>query len=224
MNDPSIGRPRFISIDEATAWHELAIREYGGLGGVRDKGLLDSALAQPRQQFSGEYVHAFPFGMAAAYAWFLAKNHPFLDGNKRAALMCCGAFLRMNGWNLTAEGTAAADVVLQLVEGSVTREEFATWLENNSHPRPSLELRDFFASLDYRVLGSMFGAIAAGPMQERLATILEAGVNIPAIHAANVGATAADAGGDTASATLLRQHAILLTAIFRIAEDMGYEW
>ncbi|MDQ7012628.1 MAG: Fic family protein [Planctomycetota bacterium] len=70
----------------------MAVAQYGGDPGLRDRGLLESALAQPRQAFGGEFAHTYPFGMAAAYAFHIAKNHPFIDGNKRAALMCAGAF------------------------------------------------------------------------------------------------------------------------------------
>lgn len=90
----AIGRPRFVTRDEAFAYHTVSIEEYGGAHGLRDVGMLESALAMPMQGFSGEYAHAFPFEMAAAYAFHIAKNHPFVDGKKRTALMCCGAFLR----------------------------------------------------------------------------------------------------------------------------------
>src|SRR5690606_17241660 len=118
----------------------------GGSSGLRDRGLLESALAQPRQQFGGQFAHEYPFGMAAAYAYYLSKNHPFVDGNKRAALLCAGGFLRLNGWNLVSPGVEAADAVLDLVEGKIDRGGFAQWLEQHAEARPSFELRDFFAA------------------------------------------------------------------------------
>lgn len=218
-------RPRFISIDEAIAWHELGILTHGGSLGLRDRGALESALAQPQQAFGGAFAHEFPFEMASAYAFHLAKNHPFVDGNKRIALTCCGAFLRMNGWNLAAAGEAAADAVVDLVTGKLDKSSFAKWLVENCRERPSLELRDFLASLNYTQLASTFESIAAsGRTPETVKTYLEAGKAVPAVAAAQIGALHAEEGGDTESATLLRQQALFLTALYRIAEDMGYEW
>src|SRR5262245_34604577 len=117
MTSFSIGRPRFVSIEEALGWHETMIRQYGGSPGLRDAALLESAMAMPRQGFAGQFAHEYPFEIAAAYAFHLAKNHPFVDGNKRAALMCCGSFLRMNGWDLVSTGEAAADAIIAMVEG-----------------------------------------------------------------------------------------------------------
>lgn len=125
MSRMPIGRPRFVSLEEALAWQETAIAAYGGSRGLRDVTLLDSALAQAGQGFGGHYAHEYPFGMAAAYAYHVAKNHPFVDGNKRAALLCCGGFLRMNGWDLVSEGEHAADAILSLA--------MAIWIR-----RPSL--------------------------------------------------------------------------------------
>ena len=136
MTGGSIGRPRFISIDEALAWHEIVIAQFGGSPGVRDRGLLESALAQPLQGFGGEHAHEFPFGIAAAYAFHIAKNHPFVDGNKRVALMCCGGFLRLNGWDLVSEGEQAADAILDLISGAHDKKSFAIWLANNCRPHP----------------------------------------------------------------------------------------
>jgi death-on-curing protein len=86
------GEPRFLSADEVLTLHETGIDAFGGSHGMRDAGLLDSALAIPRQGIGGEYVHEFPFGMAAAYLFHLCANHPFVDGNKRVALAACIAF------------------------------------------------------------------------------------------------------------------------------------
>lgn len=218
------GEPRFLSTDEVLTLHEAGIDAFGGSHGIRDAALLDAALAMPRQGFGGEYVHEFPFGMAAAYLFHLCANHPFVDGNKRVALAACIVFLRMNGWNLAASEDAAYATVLDVAQSSTSKEEAADWLLRNVRARISLELRDFFQRLDYTTLEAVFGAIAAGETQERVATILEAGYAIPAISQANIGAVAAEEGGDAASAQVLRQHAMLLTAMYRIAEDMGYEW
>jgi death-on-curing protein len=218
------GEPRFLSTDEVLTLHETGIDAFGGSHGIREAGLLDSALAMPRQGFGGQYVHEFPFGMAAAYLFHLCANHPFVDGNKRIALSVCITFLRMNGWNLAASEDAAYATVLEVAQAAKSKEEVADWLLRNSRPRASIELREFFQRLEYTTLATVFSAIAAGPTPERVATIIEAGHVIPAISQANIGAVAAEESGDNASAHVLRQHAMLLTAIYRIAENMGYEW
>jgi death-on-curing protein len=218
------GDPRFLTTDEVLTLHATGIDSYGGSHGLRDPGLLDSALAMPRQGFHGEFVHGFPFGMASAYLFHLCANHPFVDGNKRVALAACIVFLRMNGWNLIASEEAVYSQTLAVAQGAVRKDELATWIMQRVRPRPSFELREFLQRLDYATLASVFGGIAAGQTPEQVATIVEAGHAIPAITQANVGALAAEEGGDVASAQVLRQHGMLLTAIYRIAEDMGYEW
>ena len=87
------------SIDKETALaiHSAAVARFGGLDGVRDKGLLESALAQPFQTFGGEELYPTVAQKAARYAYGIASNHPFADGNKRTATAVMGAFLRMNG-------------------------------------------------------------------------------------------------------------------------------
>jgi death on curing protein len=216
--------PRFLSIDEALTLHETAIDAFGGSHGIRDVGLLDSALAMPCQTMGENYVHDFPFEMAAAYLFHLCSNHPFIDGNKRVALAACIVFLRFNGWNLAASEEAAYDIVVEVSTHLKSKDELADWLSCNVRPRATFELRDFFRRLDYRTLETVFSGIAAGNSPEQIATILEAGNGIPAISEANMGALAAEDSGDHPSAQVLRQHAMLLTAIYRIAEDMGYEW
>ena len=178
----------------------------------------------PRQAFGGQFAHEAPFGMAAAYLFHICQNHPFVDGNKRAAFLSGTAFLRMNGWNLTATEEAAYDLVIAVAERRITKIDLAQWIESNVRPRPSMELREFLHRLDYQTLSSVFSAIAAGPPSERVASIQEAAQAIPAIDQANIGALTAEDRGDAQSATILRQHSMLLTAIYRIAEDMGYEW
>ena len=134
------GEPRFLSTDEVLTLHETGIDAYGGSHGIRDAGLLESALAMPRQGFGGEYVHEFPFGMAAAYLFHRCGNHPFVDGNKRLALAATIVFLRMNGWNLAASEEAACDLVLHVAQRLKKKEETADWLLRNARARVSLEL------------------------------------------------------------------------------------
>lgn len=162
--------------------------------------------------------------MAAAYLFHVCANHPFVDGNKRTALAACIAFLRLNGWNLIASEDAAVTIVLEVAKSATSKEQVADWLQQNVRERTSLELRTFFERLDYATLATVFGGIAVGQAQERVATIVEAGVAIPAVAEANIGAVKAEAAGDQNAAEILRQHGMLLTAIYRVAEDMGYEW
>ncbi len=224
MTRRSIGRPRFVTIDEALAYQELAIARFGGAPGLRDRGLLESAIAMAQQGFGGEFAHAFPFEMAAAYAFHVAKNHPFVDGNKRAALACCVAFLRMNGWNLASEREDAADRVLDLTEGRLDKAGFALWLSGHCRERPTLELRDFLQSLDpqayYRHLESML----AGSHAERMATLEDAARTLPIVEFfLRHHAVAVEKGHDAAASNSLL-NAITMAALFRLAEDMGYEW
>ena len=216
--------PRFLTIDEILTIHETAIDAFGGSHGLRDTALLESAVAMPQQAFGGEFVHYIPFGMAAAYLFHICKNHPFVDGNKRTSFAACVMFLRLNGWNLLATEESAYETVIAVAETRMSKDEVADWLESNVRPRRSIELREFLYELDYGKLASIFGAIAAGPPAERIASIREAALAIPAIDQANIGAVTAEESGDPDSAAILRQHSMLLTAIFRIAEDMGYDW
>lgn len=216
--------PRFLTVEEVLSLHEAAIDEHGGSHGVRDAALLDSAVAMPKQGFAGAFAHPIPFGMAAAYAFHIGKNHPFVDGNKRTAFIAAAVFLRINGWDLLADDNDAAEQFLAVATGVQTKEGLGEWLAAHAKARSSLELRDFFSELSYQTLASTIGAVAAGPPNERVATRMEAARAIPAIHAANIGAVAAEAAGDLQAAIILRQHAIFMTALVRLAEDRGYEW
>lgn len=224
MNPPQLGRPRFVTVDEALAWHAIAVTQYGGDPGLRDRGLLESALAQPRQAFGGEFAHAYPFGMAAAYAFHIAKNHPFIDGNKRAALMCAGAFLRMNGWDLTSDGVDAADAVLRLVADELDKMSFADWLADHCKPRPSMELRDFFALFTKESDSEYVTASNAGGEAELLASCEEAAQAIPVIRYLMEQAMQHQGKEDLFISTVMASRAMALVSIYRIAEDMGYDW
>jgi death-on-curing protein len=92
--------PRFISIDEVLELHEDQISSFGGTSGVRDEGLLASALAQPQATFGGQFLHPTISEQAAAYLYNIAMNHPFIDGNKRTAFAVADTFLRLNGCTL----------------------------------------------------------------------------------------------------------------------------
>lgn len=89
--------PEFLDLEDVLQIHEEQISAYGGIRGIRDKGLLESAVMMPQASFGGEYLHGDLFEIAAAYAFHIAENQPFLDGNKRTALVACLVFLDING-------------------------------------------------------------------------------------------------------------------------------
>lgn len=95
--------PRFLTLEEVFVIHEESLIAYGGLDGVRDRNLLESAVMMPQSSFGGEYLHTDLFEMAAAYAFHIAENQPFLDGNKRTALASAMVFLELNGWEFEDE-------------------------------------------------------------------------------------------------------------------------
>jgi death-on-curing family protein len=92
-----VSEPEFLTLDEVLGIHADQIRRYGGAAGIRDLELLQSALAMPQTTFDDEFLHGTLFEMAAAYLFHLARNHPFVDGNKRTALMCALVFLGLAG-------------------------------------------------------------------------------------------------------------------------------
>ena len=129
-----MSEPRWISKYALLLLHGESLAEHGGAGGIRDEGLLDSALGRPINQFAYGGIDDLP-RLAAAYAFGLARNHPFVDGNKRAALIAAGLFLSMNGQRLVADKVEAYHMTLALAAGDASEEDFADWLRRNSQPR-----------------------------------------------------------------------------------------
>jgi death-on-curing protein len=120
--------PEFLSPEDVLDIHALQIARYGGLEGVRDAGLLESALAQPMATFGGEFVHADLFAMAAAYLFHIVRNHPFVDGNKRTGLLATLVFLDLNGVTLERGTDALYDLTMALAEGRAGKDECAAVL------------------------------------------------------------------------------------------------
>jgi death-on-curing protein len=118
----------FLTLDEVLAIHAHQVARYGGTLGLRDRGLLESALAMPKATFAGELLHPTREEQAAAYLFHLVKNHPFLDGNKRVALVCSLAFLRLQGTRIVATDAELVALVLGVAEGRVSRAEVAVFL------------------------------------------------------------------------------------------------
>jgi death-on-curing protein len=112
--------------------HGESLVLHGGAPGIRDEGLLDSALARPLNLVA--YDQPDLFACAAAYAYGLARNHPFIDGNKRAAFLACGLFLRLNGFRLTATQPDATLTMLALAAGDLGEADFAAWLRRHITP------------------------------------------------------------------------------------------
>ena len=114
--------PDFLNKSLVLKIHNQQIETFGGTLGIRDAGLLDSALAQPRATFAGELLHPTIQAQAAAYLYHLAMNHPFVDGNKRTAFAVMETFLRMNGYALTLTNEQIYRLVIQVAEGQVSKE------------------------------------------------------------------------------------------------------
>lgn len=108
--------PSFLELDEVLEFHALLIVRYGGESGVRDMGLLESALAQPKAMFGGEFLHTDLFEMAAAYAYHIAQNQPFVDGNKRAGLLAALTFLDINGQPIDAPSERLYEAMLAIAD------------------------------------------------------------------------------------------------------------
>lgn len=125
------GEPRWVLAEVVTAIHQMLIAEHGGLPGIRDQGLLDSALARPRQQAAYGKKNSV-FQLAAAYSYGLARNHPFVDGNKRIALTVAAVFLEINGYSLNAPEAEAVIIYQQLADGGLTEEGLAEWMRGRA--------------------------------------------------------------------------------------------
>lgn len=114
------------------AFHLRQLAEHGGGEGVRDEGLLDSALARPQNKFA--YEEPDLSELAAAYAYGIATNHPFVDGNKRTAYVTALTFLRLNGFRVEASQAEKYETFIKLAVGELREAELADWFQRNSKP------------------------------------------------------------------------------------------
>jgi death-on-curing protein len=130
-----VKEPVWISKPFTLAIHEEMLLEFGGSGGVRDEGLVESALGKPLNLFT--YGKPTLFDLAASYAVGVIRNHPFIDGNKRTGFMIAYTFLTRNGVTFNASEADAAAAVLSVAAGEMKEAEFAHWLEKNSTSRRS---------------------------------------------------------------------------------------
>ena len=125
--------PYWLGLYECLALHDMMLAGYGGAAGIRDEGLLKSALARPQQAFA--YGNPSMADLAAAYTAGVVRNHPFLDGNKRTGFMLGAGFLERNGFEFTATEADAALRTLALAAGEMTESAYAAWLKTNSKKR-----------------------------------------------------------------------------------------
>lgn len=120
----------FLNLTEVLHIHENQIELYGGQLGLRDEGLLHSALAQPEATFQDEYLHPNIYSMAATYLFHLCSNHPFIDGNKRVATVCALVFLEMNDYELEVDVDILEDITIKTASGEKSKDELIEFFKN----------------------------------------------------------------------------------------------
>ena len=121
---------RWVPKDTVFGIHAKSLAVYGGSDGVRDEGILESALGRPENLAA--YGEPSVFELAAAYGFGIVRNHPFVDGNKRTAFLTAVLFMQLNGYSLAADEPEATAVMLAFAGGEVSEEEFALWLKANA--------------------------------------------------------------------------------------------
>ncbi len=119
---------KWLSVDDVLLIHNRQIAQYGGTEGVRDEGLLESALERPKNLYHYAEIETDITALAASYAFGIAHNHPFLDGKKRTALVSCRAFLNLNGFDLVATQVEKYEKIIRLAEGLLSEQELADWV------------------------------------------------------------------------------------------------
>ena len=129
----------FLTQEEVLCAHETQIARYGGSSGIRDLGLLESALAMPQASFGETYLHADHYEMAAAYLFHIVSNHPFVDGNKRTGMVAALTFLDINGYWFNEDGsvdidTALEELVLSVACGETEKDAIAAFFRTHCPP------------------------------------------------------------------------------------------
>ena len=126
---------RFLSVQNVLQIHADTLSEEGGASGVRDIGLLESAVAMPQSRFGGEWLHPDLPAMAAAYPFHICQNHAFVDGNKRAAALSTLIFLDLNGVASESlpDPDALEEATMRLASGEMSKDEITSWLRNSLH-------------------------------------------------------------------------------------------
>jgi len=123
---------KYITPQQVLAIHDQMIKRFGGSAGVRDLGLVESAVARPQATFDGQDLYESIFDKAAALLQSLLKNHPFVDGNKRTALTSAGMFLKINGYNLVNAHEEEVSFGVEVDNKHLSVEEIASWLQNHT--------------------------------------------------------------------------------------------
>ncbi len=122
---------RYPTLDEVLELHRLTLEQAGGMAGVRDLGMLESAIAQPYMTFDGEDLYPLIADKASALAFSLVKNHPFVDGNKRVGHAAMETFLVLNGHEIRADVDEQERVILGVAAGRLSREAFTAWVHGH---------------------------------------------------------------------------------------------
>ncbi len=125
--------PVWLDREDALGIHDLMRAQFGGASGLRDPGLLDSALSLPlnHHAYGEEHIHV----LAALYAAGVVRNHPFVDGNKRTGFILAATFLEINGWELTADEESVVEMTRGLAAGTVSEGEYGRWLVENTRAK-----------------------------------------------------------------------------------------
>ena len=121
--------PLFLDVEDVIELHATQLEAYGGAAGLRARGLLESAVAQPLSSFGGEFVHDGLFSMAAAYLFHIVSNHAFVDGNKRTGMLCAVVFLDINGIAVNHPSEALYELTMGVAEGRIDKAAVAAELE-----------------------------------------------------------------------------------------------
>jgi death on curing protein len=220
--------PRFLSVDEILAIHAIAIEDQGGDAGLRDRALLESAVATPSQQFSGQFLHPDIPAMAAAYAFYICGNHPFIDGNKRAAVAAMIAFLSDNGWRFDATADEAEPIVLNLASGPLEKSAFTELVRKYMHEKPRLELREFFSRIQPDQFSDRFKSLLPAETGARPSEFEERGTEaamaMPFLRDLGRQQRDAQQAGDQEGWSRVTMLAVGMMTLYALAEDMGYEW
>lgn len=120
----------FLTLEQVIEIHADVIEEFGGTHGIRDLGLLQSAVAMPQAGFGDQYLHPDLFEMAAAYLYHLVQNHPFIDGNKRTAALVAFSFLLLNGYSLEVDEFLFEKIILETAQGQIGKRAIAAFFRS----------------------------------------------------------------------------------------------
>ena len=125
---------RFLAVEHVIAIHRRMVEEFGGDPGLRDRGLLESAVAMPAARIGGKFLHRGIAEKASAYLFHLCRNHAFLDGNKRTALASAEVFLLLNGYRFDASDEQLEELTVGVAGGTVAKDEVATFVRRHMAP------------------------------------------------------------------------------------------